>query len=230
MKKPKIQTSSQRGFTIIEVVISLSLFSLVIGLLYSGFWTSTKILTRDDSATRELEQRLLLNRVIPQWLDNATVTSEGNRSKYLYFRGKGDQLTFFSTQTHYTGTPVLYKFQILISSSPFSSTSESQLEILQKIERPFFSKRSQESNIQKAVFELGANSSGFSYLAYEPKADVQLEWLDEWVEDTRLPARVRLDLGNGNQIITSPQSTLDAECLSRRGIQGLSGRFCGTKL
>ncbi len=228
LKVPISSKTSQGGFSLIEVVISISIFSLVVGLLYSSFWTSTRLLTRDDSDIRKLEQRLLIQRLIPKWLENATVTTETNRSKHLYFSGTQRAVTFFSMQKHYTGTPVLYKLQLSIEKPNNQTFAKSQLKITQRIEKPFFSGIGSRANIQQSVIEFDSEVRGFSYRASGYNSKDEALWQKNWEFENSLPDTVRLDLGNGDQIIASPKTKLDAECLSRRGLEGLAGRFCGT--
>lgn len=220
--------SSQSGFSLIEVVISLSIFSLVIGLLYSGFWTSTRLLTRDDSEIKKLEKRLLVQRLIPKWFENSIVTTEGNRSKHLFFSGTQKSVTFFSMQKHYTDTPVLYKIKLTIENNNTTDTEKSQLNIVQRIEKPFFASNRFQANVQKSTVEFSSEITGFSYLESSSGVNDESAWSNTWEQEQLLPFAVRLDTKDGDQITALPRNRLDAECLSRRGIEGLAGRFCNT--
>lgn len=220
------QGHKQAGFSLIEVMIALGIFSLVLGLLYSGFWTSSRLLLRSNDQQLELGEQLLLQRLFTQWVSNITISTQANASSKRPFFGGPQKMRFFSTNVDHKGATALYEFGLSIEEDQENGFGTSRLAISQKLVPPSFVRSNTPPETRTSTISVGSRISRFSYQNQE----FQSEWIDTWPYEDRLPAAIRIEMTDKTMIIASPAIKLDAECVSQRGLEGLAGRFCGTGL
>ncbi|MFT4671621.1 MAG: general secretion pathway protein J [Pseudohongiellaceae bacterium] len=104
MSRPLFQSylssGSHKGFTLIEVMLSLALTSLILGLLSTGVYIVTEDWNRNsDVLDQSLDEALVILQ-IDRALHGAfphSFTNEENLTRQIYFIGEDDYLSWVST-------------------------------------------------------------------------------------------------------------------------------------
>jgi len=182
-KGPSSRTSDERGFTLIEVLLSLSILVVMIGLVLSALRLGQRSMEKgekamDDAAVRRFVVKRLSSDVSSMYL--YAVSGSGSKNNYL-FKGQDRQLGFVTTyHAGSTGMPWGGASYVIYS------VGEKGLTITEKT-LPF---AVVETRQEGRTFELGPSISGvrFSYLG-------ESGWRNRWnpAVQKRLPMAVRAE-------------------------------------
>jgi len=180
------------GFTLLELLIALSLSALLLLTLSIGVNLVLKDWERTDSYLDERLDKTLILLQIERALSAAfphTYRDEKENKIYVFFEGKEDQIKWVSTVSP-DRKYGLTAWQLLPSEE-----SESGLEI--RIVPAFAddpTERLKETEQKTIVFQ--EYTVSFEYLYVEERKPDEGEWYDEWLaEDTQgLPHAVRMFL------------------------------------
>jgi len=100
LSKSYLRFRSHKGFTLIEVMLSLALTSLILGLLSTGVYIVTEDWNRNsDVLDQSLDEALVILQ-IDRALHGAfphSFTNEENLTRQIYFIGEDDYLSWVST-------------------------------------------------------------------------------------------------------------------------------------
>ena len=89
--------ASQKGFTLMEVIISMTIMSLVVTVLYSAFSTGIMTWQDQDETSADFERITVLSRLFYQdMLKLVPYTANGDNGQFFFFAG-GNQTIFYST-------------------------------------------------------------------------------------------------------------------------------------
>ncbi len=96
LSKFHLRSSSHKGFTLIEVMLSLALTSLILGLLSTGVYIVTEDWNRNSDVLDESLDQALVILQIDRALHGAfphSFTNEENLTRQIYFIGEDDYLS-----------------------------------------------------------------------------------------------------------------------------------------
>ncbi len=101
MAKGKGQrVNSRRGFTIIEMIVSMTIMSLVAMSIAYGFYIGTDAWKRGERETGETQKLRVLSGLFSQQLKSAyPYQMDIDDEKVVFFEGKSDSITFVTTLT-----------------------------------------------------------------------------------------------------------------------------------
>lgn len=184
------RTDRVGGFTLLELVIALSITSLILVFIGSAFFMSY----RSEEKASEREELLQRIRIINErltWLIRGAypfvkVSSDGN---ILYFSGKGDSIGFVTTST--LSRSAIEERAGLTYMNIFLDNNS-----LKVIEKLFFEKDIFEgSGGREYILFDNINSIRFEYLDGEAETGSD-RWVSEWLPDEKdyLPSAVRITL------------------------------------
>ena len=193
--------SSLTGFTLIEILLGLTIFSIIAVSLYSTFSSGIQLSRRsDDSGRIYREATLIFDRLATDLQSAQYYSFDNSYPQLLAFAGAGDQLTFFvpsekglRSVSYFLRDPqndFVYK-TIIAKRSARPQTIISNFEekesrdLLVREERPFvdFLQQSPEPSPDREILSsrIQEGSLKFSY-AYLKKQGEALEtvWQDSW--------------------------------------------------
>ncbi len=184
------------GFTLIEVIVAMTLISLVMMLIYSGVNSSRRLVHKGEkriTATNEVRVvQDLLRRQISRALPLAFQQNEQN--EFIVFEGSRDHVLFVAPMPGYLGTggPHVQLFQLVDDSN--GKTLQFKHWLLSDRFDPdtFLSDREQEPVILLEHLQGG----GFSFIGVDEDGEVG-DWQDGWSEPGKSPLMVRLDIVSG---------------------------------
>lgn len=197
------QIKYNSGITFIEMLIGLTIFSIIAASLYSVFFSSTSAWKRSEDLNRvNQEARWSLDNLSRE-LHNAIILSyKGRYPDFKAFEGESDKLSFFIVIDD-----EIRRVTYLLEPKDKNSDTEFYF----KRKESFFvdslqssSKEESEENLSSLVTKEGLK---FSYPYGAEGEDEEVEWKEKWQDRESLPAGVKIELalqspGNPNSKTT----------------------------
>lgn len=195
------------GFTIIELLLGLSIFSIIIVLVYSVFYNGLKLEKRANQNESMLhEARMMLGLMEKEFENMTTYNFEGSNEDKQSFEGREDSIQFvlafeqglkvvrYSLENK--NQSVLYQTIIGETYSKNMDTITKQRQsqssyVLIRSEQNFVSFLSgSNKGAEKEILltQLESDSFQFSYGKIEGE---EVSYLDEW-EDARIPSIIKI--------------------------------------
>jgi len=196
------RTFFQRGFTLIEVLIAMTLLSIMVVLLFSSLRICAQSWEQGENKITEVNEVAVvynffqrhLSSAIPLWNDfAASGAATENKDKTFSFQGKKQFLQFVSVFPASAGRSGMQLFSI----RPQQQDGE---QVIKVTLTPFFPVAEGEEWRQEEVVLL-RHVSDFS-LAYFGAADDGgvSRWQDEWLEKDVQPRLVKININTTNGI------------------------------
>ncbi|MDR1854830.1 MAG: prepilin-type N-terminal cleavage/methylation domain-containing protein [Azoarcus sp.] len=190
----RIERARRRGFTLVEVIIALTLMSLIMLGLVSAFATMGKSAARLDERAGVSGREWLLSGFLRESLSSATRQfrlKQPDGSETAYFRGDATSLQWLGLMPARHGVGGLYLFSLGVESGRGGRSLVLRYE-------PFV----RDAVVGKAgseALELGGNVEGVN-IAYQSRPERlgdEPVWYEKWDEEGKLPARVRIEVTIG---------------------------------
>jgi prepilin-type N-terminal cleavage/methylation domain-containing protein len=110
---PRQALRQDRGFTLIEVVLALSIFALLGTILYGAFALSHSAVAKSQGiAGRSQKQRSTAD-LLGSYVRSAYPYRNAPQEQAIFFEGESDSLTFISAYSHGMGGRGMAKIQII---------------------------------------------------------------------------------------------------------------------
>lgn len=168
------RSGSERGFTLIEVILALGLTAMLLGLLSSGMYIVAEDWNRESSVLDQRLDEALVLLQIDRALQGAfphSYTNDDTLSRQLYFLGEEDRLGFVSTVSPQR-SPGMTAWQL-------SSVEDEGIFVA--IAPAFADNPAARLEARDPELILPGYSISFAYL-YEEYADVH-SWREDWYAD-----------------------------------------------
>ncbi|MEN8170808.1 MAG: prepilin-type N-terminal cleavage/methylation domain-containing protein [Pseudomonadota bacterium] len=185
-----------RGFTLVELLIAISLLGLISVVTYSAIWTASRSLKTVQQRTEVNDELRVTQEFLRQSLSQARGVMAANEGlmKVVFF-GKKNTLSFVAPaplQRGNAGGLYYYRFDLSGGDGKARSLRLSYRQYLVGMEFDLGLQPQGESLLMENVAVLS-----FSYYGSdEPGADG--EWMAEWPRIDSLPQLVRITLKNAN--------------------------------
>ncbi len=207
-------SSDQRGFTLLELLISLALIGLMVVLLFGALRFGSKAWDlSEERLDRDTTISLLWQYLADRFREarglSAYVQSEGN--SHFFFQGEADAVEFLSPMPAHLGSGGLY----IIRVQKVRINGEERLMLRRWIYHPEVLSGEAELPEWRSLGESGPYHGGaekpglrawysesvladrvktvrFSYYGLQEPGDEEAEWSDAWEEKRQLPRLVRL--------------------------------------
>lgn len=201
----------QRGFTLLELLIGLSLISLIMLLLFSGLRLGTRTWDGVEQRVRLTEdQRLARGFIRRALLQSQKVIWPFERNRYALFFGNQEQVDFVSPLSGYVGYGGLYLMRLSLVRGQEGKNLVLQRWLLHEdvlegtgrvpawrpmegdgaIEVPF---DDPDGLYGTNLLLEGVTSLELAYFGI-PRGKREPEWLDEWEKQGIMPMLIRLRL------------------------------------
>ena len=171
------QTDKQTGFTLVEIILSLGLTALLLGLLSSGVYIVAEDWNRNsDVLDKSLDQALAVLQ-IDRALHGAfphSYTNFDTLGREIYFHGEDDYISFVSTVSPQR-SPGLTVWEM------YSVADEG---VYLSLVPAFSDNPTQRLSESEPLLVLGNYTAEFSYL-YQDLNENRL-WIDEWLGEEQL--------------------------------------------
>jgi general secretion pathway protein J len=190
---PVTARSRERGFTLLELLIAITLLGLIMTMAFSGFRLGTRAWERADAYDHEV---YLVQQLIRQRLGAAYVASDlafGSGDSPL-FDGGSDYVRFVAPLPDLFGPGGLYWVTLGIAGPP----GESDLVMWWRLYRPDGDATpgdgGDDGESERRVLLGGIVDASFAYLAPAERQGAGPRWRDAWHEPHQAPRLVRIEL------------------------------------
>ncbi len=186
---PRPRVSSIAGFTLIEVMVALTITALVVGMSYTGLTVGLDSWERGSRAIDDLESSALVERLLKRQLSVASPREfETAEQKFTLFRGSTNRIEFIADYSLLDGFSDFRKIDYFTEGGVFLYGESYMYD--------YVPSRSEPAPTQTlAEFE----DISFRYLKQDEN-DV-FEWVDDWQAGMTLPAAVQVQIDDDTFVI-----------------------------
>lgn len=186
MKPARARLSRQHGFTLLELLIAITLTGLLLGMLYGGLRITTQAWDKGEARAEAVADVYLVQRVLRRQISQARnlFHQEKRRGRVLAFKGEEDMIEFVSPFLEYQLGGGLYFNRIELER-----TDKGQRLVLR-----WWPYRASYEDDPEPVTEVLLENVEQAAFSYHPGGEdgSDGDWEHEW-EESRMPALVRLE-------------------------------------
>jgi len=179
-----LKESSARGFTLLEVLIAISLLMVVIALAGMAMRLGLNSVTAGEKKIETLERfRSSLNIISSQISSEIPLTDEGSETKKFIFQGSKTRLklpTGYSIWEGWRGY-VVVEYQVIEDDKGKMSMKATENSI------------GPDKSMSTMLFS-GLEHISFSYPGKKDISTGEDKWNDEWEDNKTLPDKIKLNL------------------------------------
>lgn len=199
------------GFTLVEMLIALSVLSLLLGMLYSGLYTLSQGAQGSSAGVQSLNKNRIVHQFIRTQLSQVRPVSrrDGNQLSVL-FRGKTDGLVYAGQLPFHRGGGGLQYIELGLNPARnilmlHYTTAQNDI----SMERG----QNMQPWQQHTLLE-GVSALRFSYYG-QKSATSTARWFQDWSEEERLPKLIKIETASATAeqwpalVVSVPQLTAD---------------------
>jgi general secretion pathway protein J len=213
-KRPRVRWRSSAGFTLVELLVALSLFSLLSVALFGSIRVGTAAWSRATTYADESDHGLHAQDLLRHLIENAypLYLPDNANSGHVDFAGSATALSFLS------GAPMALgkggRSRISLAVEPHGERIDLLLEA-----KPELAVVNDEAEKARKPLLTGASAVAFSYFGKTP-ADRSAAWHDDWANRAELPRLIRIeahfqanDEHDWPDLIVAPRIVADVRCV-----------------
>jgi general secretion pathway protein J len=216
---------SEAGFTLVELLVALALFSLLTTALFESVRSGLQAWQRGNARAEHVQHGLIAQDVLRRMIGNIypmLVTVDATR-KRIDFEGAKDSISFLAPAPMAASAGRRFRFKLLVEQrgdrNDLIMSAVPELEGVQAASMP-----------AKTLLVADVASATFSYFG-EPAAGRSAQWSDSWAQRIDMPQLIRVDVafrgGDGRSwpdFVIAPRITADVSCVYDPGTTRCRGR------
>jgi len=190
--------SSTTGFTLIEVIVTLTVLSFILLIIFGAFRLGISAWERGESTKEEYQKVRIITQLISQQIKSIVpykIKTEKAEGDYLAFEGKGHSLKFVSTLSMKAKQPEGFVYAIYEFKEGGKEGGRLILYEQRALNRDFFEEEPKEE--QGISLLEGISNVRFEYYQEEDLTkNRKEEWVEEWntKEEKALPKAFRMTI------------------------------------
>ncbi len=186
-QRARCESSDEKGFTLLELLVGLTVFSLLVVTLYSGFRFGTRSWEVGAGSTEASNEQRLASAFVRRQLGKAfgLAVRDGGRWR-LRFEGSRERLVFISDVSRFVGQGGLYEMTLAVEGG-----AERRLTVAHRQLRPALGVASGDRDVRPESLIDDVVAAEFAYFG-SPTKRMEYGWYDEWQDAERLPSLVRV--------------------------------------
>ena len=191
---------ANRGFTLIEMLVAITIFSLVLVLLSGSFYLADNSRRTSRNQMDALEGLRQTQRLLDRYLGAMQAVWQGEGDdKSLLFEGREDSLVFVSAMPAHLGASGLYEIRLRV----LGETDSKQLQFERQLLHPQrYSGDSADKDSRPSILLHQAKDVVFSYYGSSDES-LGAGWYERWPSSRLMPSLVKLSIHQpGDEIIT----------------------------
>lgn len=185
--------SRHRGFTLVEVLLAITLLGMIMVLAYQGLRTGAQSAERGEAAVERVNRLRLAQEFIRAQVSRAQPMAFEQDATLggVVFEGGPEALRFAAPMPGYLsfGGPYVQTLALVRGESGLDLVFDHA--VLRY--GPEEDQHSRDERRDPVLLIGGFQNARFSYLAPPDGPDAQPEWVDEWSETDTLPLLVRME-------------------------------------
>jgi general secretion pathway protein J len=208
---------SNKGFTLIEVLVSLTLLGIIFLLLFSSLYTSNKSwIAGEKKIERNDEIRLVSHYLRKQLSQTLPMTWINGKDQTLLFSGNENTLIITSTLPSHRGGGGLNLISLKTEQVDDNSNLIIEYQQIQTDEPDFINTEESEKN--KTVLISNIDHIEFNYYGSDD-TNTSPDWHSEWKNKKNLPQLIRLTIQSSLPNAIWPQIDVALPVQSIKGMQ-----------
>lgn len=201
------------GFTLIEVIIAMTLLSLILVLLFSTIFTANKSWQSTERKITQNDELRLVGHFIQRHISqNIPLLWVDQKEQKLIFEGKTNELRFTSTLPAHRGGGGIQ----LITLKVTETDDVRHLDLTYRHADPDSSPFERDEEAEHVILLENINSIEFSYYGRE-KIDQDPVWRDEWQNNAILPMLISLKIHAVDENLDWPEMKIPVHASHVRG-------------
>ena len=188
MKRRRAKCHSEIGFTLIEVVLALSIFALIGTILYGAFSLGNRALTKSQASFEKNQKLRSVGDLLGSYIRSSYPYRASAQDQTIFYEGEEDSLTFVSSFSLAMGGRGMAKIHIYREGEP---TKDGILKLEEETPVRFDDTGEEGGQRNSVALQAGVDSFQLSYL--DPQSEDE-KWEERWDGQERgiLPRAVRL--------------------------------------
>lgn len=204
-----------KGFTLIEILIALSLLSLILVMVFSSLHTSSKTWQAGDQQIEKNDsQRLMLDFIRNQLTQTVPLSLIDGKDNYVLFHGESAELRFVARLPAHRGGGGLYWQSLRIDAGQQNMGLVLSYEALQADSRFFDSNMSDKTKTVSLIQDI--DEIKFSYFGKKKQQD-EATWHKQWKEQKLLPTLLRIQFSSSEATSWWPELVIAIRPQHERG-------------
>ncbi|MGH7816393.1 MAG: prepilin-type N-terminal cleavage/methylation domain-containing protein [Candidatus Binatia bacterium] len=188
-----MQTASS-GFTLIEVVLALTIFALMGGILYGAFSLSHSAVEKSEANSTRNQKQRVMTELLGNYIRSSFPYRESAQDQTIFFSGESDSVTFVSAYSQAMGGRGMAKIHI---AKEEDSNGRASLKLEESAPVRINAETGAAGPSHSIVLQADMREVRFAYL--DPQGDDE-NWQERWDgrEQRALPRGLRISYLNGN--------------------------------
>ena len=188
------RTSGQRGFTLLEILVAMTLLGIVMVLLFGGLRLGTRAWERGDERSEELARLEVVQGFIRRHLSQAypLVVSDSRGERRISFVGRPDTLEFTTLMPAHLGAGGFHRLVLSVAADGAGKRLVLRRRLFQPGVEDSPGRPGAEDEHESVLLER-ISGAAFSYYG-ATEANEEPEWRDAWEGAQSPPLLVRLDV------------------------------------
>lgn len=224
-KRPRVRWRSSAGFTLVELLIALLLFSLLSVALFGSVRAGTAVWSRATSRADESDHGLHAQDLLRHLIENAypLYLPDNANGGHIDFAGGESSLSFLSVAPMALGNGGRSRINLAVERHG------DHVDLLIEA-KPELAIVNDEAEKARKPLLTGASAVAFSYFGKTP-ADRSATWHDDWADRAELPRLIRIearyqanDERDWHDLIVAPRIMADVRCVLDQTTTRCKGR------
>ena len=184
----------QRGFTLLELLVAMTLLGLIMVLLFGGLRLGTRAWESGDERSEELARLEVVQGFIRRQLSQAfpLVVSLDRAERRISFAGRPDRLEFTTLMPTHLGVGGFHRLVLSVAADGAERRLVMRRRLFQSGMEYAVEQPDAEDDAETVLLDQ-ISGAAFSYYG-AMDADEEPEWRDTWEEARSPPLLVRLDV------------------------------------
>jgi len=217
-----MKASKQAAFTLLEVLIGMSLLSVMMLLLFASLRTCVQSWNAGEKKIAEVSQAAIVQNFLQSKLHSALpLEADFLEEPEFSFQGDAEQLQFVAPMAASAGRLGLQLFKISLGTAGRGEGQQLQVDM-----NPFFPQSETEQwNVEQVVILKKIHRFKLAYFGADEEGG-EPAWQDDWLDRGSLPKLVSISvelLGDDvwPQLVVALKVSADTNSTSSRGRRGL---------
>ena len=204
----------EAGFTLVELLVALALFSLLVTLLFDNVRFGLRAWQNGSMNEERFEHSMISQDLLRRMIGNLypMIVADAAVQPHIDFDGTKESINFLGNAPAVASGGGRFRFKV------FVERRQDQADLVMT-SRPELADPSDTSMTAKTLLLAGIDRAEFSYFG-EAASERNLQWNDNWTKRSDIPrlVRVRVAFGSGGaglwpELLIAPRVVADVGCV-----------------
>jgi len=208
------RTDGEAGFTLVELLVALALFSLLTGLLFDNVRFGLRAWRSTSASNEQVERSMITQDLLRRTIGNLypMMIANSGAQPQIDFEGTKERISFLGNAPSALSEGGRFRFSIFVERTHEHAD-------LVMVSAPELADSSDQSMTRRTLLLSGIDWAEFSYFG-ETATERKLLWNDSWTKHGDVPRLVRLRVGFRSSdtrlwpdLLVAPRILADVNCI-----------------